>query len=625
MRILYVPLLFVIVNTSFAQKLALPYNVKKAYENGTRSYKGVPGEKYFQNRAVYSIKASFDPEKGTVNGKEEIVYFNNSDVSLSEIVIRLYQDVFKKGNKRDEPVPEAFLTDGMVINSVKVNDVELGDGSKVINTRSGTNFFLSLVEDIKPKDSTIINIDWQTKMPPAHAHRFGKYGEGDWFVALWYPQIAVYDDIDRWDVWSYTGLYEFYNDFNDYNVEIEVPAGHMVWATGSWVNAAAILSPEIYEKYQESLTSDESIQILSSGDLLSKKAFKKRKKLKFKFQARHVPDFAFAVSDSYLWDAGSVITDSVSKERTVVNAVYPSEARNFDQVAKLGMESVSHFTFNSLGVKYPYPNVTVFNGEGGMEYPMMVNQADGNLSSLTFVTMHEIFHGYFPFYTGTNERKYAWVDEGLTTYLPVGTELEISESPVYQLPLINQSYNYNAGEEKDLPLFIPSAFNREASYGHHAYFRPAVAFSVVERYLGKETFRKSIREFVDRWNGKHPTGYDLLFTLNDIAGEDLSWLTVPWFSGYGWADLGIKKVERQGNNLVVTIENIGGFPVPVELKFIGADGRIVNKAKKADCWKTGNEFVKIGLEKSEDIIRIELGSPFIPDKESKNDYYYFNK
>ena len=252
---LYRLLLLILSVTAFnsyikAQAYYLPYNLQEAYyKDSTRSLAGEPGPHYFQNKASYTIKADFDPEEGMLTGEESIVYYNNSTDSLYYFVIRLYHDILKKGGLRDEEIPIEHLTKGVEISYLSINNDEVNENSAHYFQRSGTNLFIGLNYYINPGDSVFFNIKWTTQIPPGHVHRFGKYGDGNWFVAYWYPQIAVYDDIDGWDTKSYTGSYEFYNDMNDFKVDITVPGKYLAWATGTWLNAQEILNENVHQVF----------------------------------------------------------------------------------------------------------------------------------------------------------------------------------------------------------------------------------------------------------------------------------------------------------------------------------------------------------------------------------------
>lgn len=624
MRVIVLSVFLVSSIIGISQKYYMPDEILEAYKKGTRDLRGMPGSDYFQNSAHYSIKASFDPVKGILQGTSKIKYVNNSPDSLYFIVIRLYHDIMRKGNIRDEEVGAEDIGKGVQIHSLVIDNIEYINNPDVFINRSGTNLLAVLPEYLVPNGNVMLSIRWTTQLPGKHLHRFGHYGQDNWFVAYWYPQIAVYDDVDGWDQINYTGTYEFYNDFASFDVEVSVPKGHIVWATGDWENPESVLSERKLEKYNQAQASDQQISIIGRDDWDNNSVFKKSGKLKYHFLADNVTDFAFAVSGNYLWDAASVITDSVAGARTVVHTAYPVDATGFDNLAAYAVRAVKHFSGTSLGIPYPFPKATIFNGDGGMEFPMMVNQREESLESNNFVAMHELFHAYFPFMTGLNEKKYAWMDEGLTSYLPMETESFLG-GYYFTMPKVNQNYNFFAGRYDEAPLMWPSYELRDFSYQHQAYFRSSVALFILEQYLGRAKFRGAIREFALRWSGKHPTGYDFIFTLEDYCHEDLGWLIRPLFFERAWADIAISNARIKDNILTVELINQGGFPLPVDIRVIQDDGQVHTEHLGVEVWKKGQKSILYNITGIKDFKKVEIGNPDLPDKDTSNNFLYPTK
>jgi len=146
------------------------------------------------------------------------------------------------------------------------------------------------------------------------------------------------------------------------------------------------------------------------------------------------------------------------------------------------------------------------------------------------------------------------------------------------------------------------------AYRHHAYSRSSTAFYVLFRYLGEEKFSKALQVFTERWNGKHPTPYDLFYTFDHIADENLEWFWKPWFFDLAYADLAIGEIE---NNRVEII-NKGGFPVEVKLILTTKDGKTHNYGAKANIWKNGIKSVWINIAEK-DIVSYKLGTELVPD------------
>lgn len=603
----------------YAQKIYVPYNIQQAVINKTRTNSGVPGEKYFQNHSSYKIKARFNTRTGELNGRANITYFNNSTDTLHKIVMRVYQNIFRPDAIRDDEVEAINQSEGMVISDLYVNGESYSNEMSLHTRTEGTNFYILLKNDLRPGDSCQINIAWNFTMPQTAVHRFGKYSDATFFVAMWYPQIAVYDDIDGWDEMQYNSTQEFYNDFNDFDVTISVAAGNMVWATGNWVNAEDLLTAQVFDRYQKAGSGEELVHIIRQGDLVNNAIFKGGRN-SFRYIAKQIPDFVFATSNHYLWDATSVIVDSQNKKRVLVSAVYPVESVDFSNVAAVGAEIVERLSSESYGISYPYFAVTVFNGDGGMEYPMMINnRSSRNYSSSVFLTLHEIAHGYFPFMTGINERKYSWIDEGLTSYLPMETQDSL-KSDYNTMSSFVARYDVMSGTDADIPLMVPAYQTKEYSYLYYSYYRSTMAFYMLENLMGRDTFRLAIRNFIETWKGKHPTPYDLFNCFKKATQTDTEWLIDQWFFGSGYPDLAIADVSTDNENVKVHIRNMGNFPVPVVLNFIYENGDTITVKRNIAIWKDHsrlhiNQPIKPGLKK------IELGNFTIPDKDRKDNLY----
>ena len=234
---------FLLTIQSFPQeKLFIPRNIHSAYEKGTRSPDGKPGAEYWQNSSEYKIDVEFEPSSYLIRGNEEITYYNNSPDTLKRIVLRLYPNVFKKGSARDYSIIPEGLTEGVSIKKLVVgtNEIDLDNRSifRVVNTIA----IVYLNKYVQPKTSVNLLIEWSFNISSKATLRMGVYDSTTVLVGYWYPQIAVYDDIDGWDNNNYGGQEEFYNDFSSFEVSITLPNNFGVWATGELQNPKAVLS-----------------------------------------------------------------------------------------------------------------------------------------------------------------------------------------------------------------------------------------------------------------------------------------------------------------------------------------------------------------------------------------------
>jgi len=605
-------IVFLAFNNLSAQNsgdLFMVKEIKKAYENKTRSFDGKPGINYFQNRTDYKISAEFFPKTRIIEGKEIITYKNNSPDSLSDLYVKLYQDLYKKGVSRDWDIGSVDLHDGVEIKSIKINGNEIDVNSNRVK-RNSTIMHLYLLKKINPKSTNKIEIEWSLIIPETVCIRMGTYDKTNFMIAFWYPKISVYDDINGWNTIPHKGQCEYYNDYGDFDVEIIVPSDFNVWSSGVLQNTEEIFNEKYINRINKAAVSDEIVHVITKDDRTENNITKKAKKHTWKFRADYLPDFAFAVSNKYLWDASSV---KVCEKRVIVNAVYKENSKDFHEVADISKKTIDYFSTKIPAIPYPYPQLTAFNGKGGMEFPGMINDGDADDRNGTlFVTSHEIGHTYFPFYVGTNEQKYAWIDEGLITFFPRKVIVEYTDEKGYN-PFKNlfRSYNYYAGSFSEIPLMISST-NTGVAYRYQAYSRSSIAFYTLFELIGKENFNKGLQEYTKRWNGKHPTPYDLFFTFNEVVGEDLAWFWEPWFFDLGYADLSIGELNKKSEITELTIENKGSFPVPINLEIIYMDNTKLQFNKASSIWKNGAKSFLVEIPKGE-IKKIILDTELTPD------------
>lgn len=608
-----------IAQICFSSDLKMPKEVKKTYINQTRSYDGKPGINYWQNYSEYNIKAEIDPKTRLLTGSEKIVYYNNSPDTLKNIVLKLYQDMYKKGAARNTELNPETVTDGVKLSKLIVDGNILGlNVDEKIISYFGTNLIIKLASPLLPKSKTTIDVDWSFTIPKGTDIRIGTYGESTFFVGYWYPKVAVYDDIRGWDMISYNAEHEFYFDYSDINVELTVPNGFGVWATGMLQNPDEVLNDTYLKRYNESLVSDKLVNIVARQDS-GKEVYKHQNGFTtFKYSAKNISDFAFGMSDFYLWDGTSIELEL--GKRVVCFSAYNPVSDFFTQAAIMAKRTIEFFSKEMPGLIYPYPQITVFNGDGGMEFPMIVN--DGQFSNKVndvYVTTHEIAHMYFPFYVGTNESRYAWMDEGMAYFLPWDLQIELSEFDHRTRAAVG--FSKWAGNEMDIPMILPSILTRDPHLSMMSYYKPALAYEALKSVLGDELFKRCLREFIERWSGKHPTPWDMFYTFEDVAKKDLSWFWNPWLFESHIPDLAIKDVKAEKNKSKVLIENVGNLPVPIDLTLIFEDGTQTKLLVSALIWEKGNKDIWLEAETKSEIKSVELLNKNVPDADPSNNKF----
>ena len=594
----------------------IPRDIRSAYEQGTRSYDGNPGAHYFQNRADYKIKAEVDPVSHVLTGYEKITFYNNSPFNLKEIGLRFYQNIFVKGGNRGRTVNQSDLTDGVQLTSLTLNGrvVNLENNPPVIY-ESQTNTFFRMMA----KSGTINTIEatWKLTFPHEKEERMGGIDETSFFISYWFPQVAVYDDIDGWDTFDYNNVAEMYNEYGNYDVTITVPQQFVVWAGGELQNPEEVLSEGCLTRYMTAKNGKRIVQIITKKDIRKKEVTQEGKQ-DWKFKASDVSDFAFGISDHYLWDA--IKMDAGNNQSVFVQSAYLASSPYYGQVAEMSAYVISQLRDSVIRVPFPYPSMTVFYGNDGMEFPMIVNDEDQESEARTwFLTAHEISHTYLPFLVGINQRRYGWMDEGMTTVF--GQDIHSRKTSLYDL---RQMYLYMypqiAGTQEDVPQIVNSSYLSNIIFQQHEYMRPSMAFWTLRDILGKETFMKCLGGFIERWAGKHPTPYDMFFTFNDISGENLNWFWQPWFLDFDYPDLGISSVDNSGSENRILLENKGGMPFPSNLEVRFTDGTSRNIFIDARVWQQ-NKMHIVSVAKNKNISGLVLHTEGYPDCDAGNNKY----
>lgn len=578
-------LLILISNITAQTSYPTPVEFQKSFEDKTRDTSGMPGVNYFTNYSDYTIEANFNPETGKIDGSEQIIYHNNSNDTLNSITIRLYYNLFQSGAQRDFPISSQDLNSGVLISLLQIGAKNIDLSSTSTN---GTNLVVKLPENLAPKGQITLKINWQAQVPLNSTVRTGRYGKNNYLVAYWYPQIAVYDDVFGWDNNVYTGAQEFYNDHSNFDVNITVAAPYLVWGAGVMTNVNDVYTKKYADLIKKATYSDTVIKILTQADYKDGKILKDKKANTFHYTAEKVPDFAFAVSQSHNWDAVGISMPDRT-QRVLISGIYADSSKIYHRLAEVSRKIISYFSFQKPQIYYPYTTMNVFEGQGGMEYPMMVNIGDiEDSSSFFYVVAHEVGHTYFPFYCGTNETRYAWMDEGFINFFPRYAVDEIFKC--HTLNDVVKNYQKVAGSVYDLPIMIPSnIFKNFTIYRNIAYNRPAYAFLVLHDYLGDSLFFAVIREFANRWHYKHPYPLDFINTTEQVTKSDLSWFFIPYFYQMDYADLAITNVKVEGG-IYFTVENKGGLPMPINVLITYQDGRTQTVTKDISCWKNSNHI-----------------------------------
>ncbi|PWS29121.1 peptidase [Pedobacter yonginense] len=590
---------------------------QNTYAKGTRNVDGKPGQKYWQNIANYNLKVNFNPASRLLKGSVEVVYTNHSPDTLKEIWFKLYPNLYKKGTPRKTKFAESDLGEGVNINKMVSN------GKTISNFKiDGTNMTVN-VPAVLPGKSITFSIDYHYTLNRGSHMRTGQVDEGSHFVAYFFPRIAVYDDVDGWNKFPYTGSEEFYNDFDHFNAEITVPGGYGVWATGDLKNASSVFQKDVVKRMLSAEKNDAVIDVITEKDLAEKKVTQPNPFNTFKFEAKNVTDFVFALSDHYLWKSSSLVVDPTTKRRTRVDAVFNPKHKDYYEVIDFARKTVESMSYKFPKWPFPYNHETIFDGLDQMEYPMMVNDnpVDNRADAIT-LTDHEIFHTMFPFYMGINETKYGWMDEGWAT---IGEWLI---SPMIDSTIVDeygiQPTASSSGGKDDTPIMTLTPDLRGSGSFTNSYPKPGLAYLYIKDYLGEELFTKALHTYIKNWNGKHPMPYDFFYSINAGSGKNLNWFWKAWFFEGGVTDMAIKAVSKTADGYSIIIENKSIKPLPIDLTLSYSNGTVEKNHSTIGVWEKGNKQVVIDIKTNKTLEKVVMGSAHIPDKVKSDNSYSVN-
>lgn len=597
--------------------------------NDFRSASGAPGNAYWQQKADYDIDAFLNEKELLLEGSEQITYYNNSPDALNYLWLQLDENEHKANgdaakmseNKVYQPITDIQLQEldvekklkGLGVNIISITDALGAPLPYIINN---TMLRIDLPVVLKSKQQIIFKIKWNYKIP--ERLKIGGRGgceffEGDgnytFTIAQWYPRMCVYNDYGGWNNKQFTGRGEFSLAFGNFKVRMKVPADHMVGATGVCTNLQAVLTPAQFAKWTQAKTADKPVEIGTLDEAKAKEKNPDHTNFKtWSFSAENVRDFAWTSSRKFVWDAMSVKQNG---KPVMCMSYYPKEA--YALYNRYSTKTVAHTirTYSKYSIPYPYPTAISVEAANGMEYPMICfnygrTEADGTYTErvkygMIGVIIHEVGHNFFPMIVNSDERQWAWMDEGLNTFLQFLTEQEFDNNFPSSRGPASKITDYMKMPKSQLEPIMVNTENI-VLYGPNAYAKPATALNILrETIMGRELFDFAFKQYSQRWAFKHPTPADFFRTMEDASAVDLDWFWRGWFYDINPVDLAIDSVK------VFTVQH-------ATQKMVKMDTTKINKP--AD-------------KKFEHITQLrnrESGMKFLVDTDtSLRDFYFYNK
>ena len=614
-------------------------------KNGTdtRSASGQPGAKYWQNRADYSIAAILNDVTNEISGTETLTYTNNSPDKLAYLWLNVDQNLFKKDSRGNAVIPikgsrngakGQDFDGGFQFKSVKI--VSTLNGKSIENEAkyiiSDTRMQIQLPQGLAGNGSKIqVKFNFSFISPEYGSDRMGildtKNGKV-FTVAQWYPRMCVYDDNLGWNTSPYLGAGEFYLEYGDFDISITAPAKHIVVCSGELLNPNEVYTAEQMKRWAVAKASDKTVMIRTADEVTNKNSRPEGKSsLTWKFKIQNSRDVAWASSASFIVDAAKINLPSGKKSLAI--SAYPGESDGKDawsratEYTKSSIENYSKRYF-----EFPYPAATnVAGNEGGMEYPGIVFCGyESKGQDLWGVTDHEFGHGWFPMIVGSNERLFAWMDEGFNTYIN-GISSEDFNNGEYKQPKTNMNRMATVLTDSSLePIMVAPDNFKEAHMGILAYQKPGAGLDMLRNtIIGKDRFDFAFRNYVANWAFKHPTPDDFFRSIENGVGEDLSWFWRGWYQKNWQLDQAISKVKYINgdakNGAIVTVNNYQKMVMPLILEIKTKSGVVSRKTLPVEIWQRNNEWsFKIDTKEELESIKIDPDAVFPDINETNNNW-----
>lgn len=699
-----------------------PFTYEWPTPDESRLASGAPGPKYWQQQADYKISVTLDAENNRLAGSETVVYHNNSPHTLTYLWVQLDQNKRKAHSACnlmqpasnfdlftdfDEVEEEPPFDGGMNIQSLtdaKGNDLKY--------TVVETNMRIELPQPLAPGQTFTFSTEWDYEINDATLEgrsgyeMFSSDGNAIYEIAQFYPRMCVYDNVKGWQNKPFFGPAEFALEFGDFEVAVTAPADHIVSATGELLNGKEVLSETQLERLEAVRQEKGSVKyIVTPEEAADNSEGRASRKVKtWKFSAQNVRDFAIASSRKFAWEASLV---DVGKNEVLVQSFYPNEAVPLWN--KYATHSAIHAlkVYSRMTVDYPYPVCNVINGPvWGMEYPMMAfcggrpNLGGGYSRYVKYamisVVMHEVGHNFFPMVINSDERRWAWMDEGLNSFCQFIAEQEFEPNYPSRRGFPEKIAGYMRSSDQNPIMTNPESILQN---GRTSYEKTAVGLNILrETVMGREVFDMAFKEYANRWKFKHPEPSDFFRTMEDASGVDLDWYWRAWFYSTDPVDIGISLFEDEfesesgpsafleisGPNLTqirnleeirqfyvderpelqdgyssktgihagdpvdtllaafigavatgesghsdekqvfttkITLENIGGVPMPVTLKIFYANGQSEILRYPAQIWMKNNTTFLAKITSDQQVIAVSADpQKELPDIDRENNF-----
>lgn len=574
---------FFVITSSFAQEQTKTQKTQQGHSdqnkfrqlkdvlatpNDQHTASGAPGSQYSQQKVDYIMHIRLEESTNKIYGSEKITYHNNSKDQLEYLWVQLDQNMRADDSKTPLAkstgaasfiTPSKFQSTYMKENKgfgFHIEKVE-SKGIPLSHFINNTMMRINLPKPLASGDTFKFSIQWNYKINDINKDggRSGLEtfpdGNNNYTIAQFFPRLAVYNNVEGWQNMQFWGRSEWALEFGDYEVNITVPADHIVDATGVLQNEKNVLTKQQRKRWEKAReTFDNPVLIVTQTEAEKNEKTRTTNTKTWKFKAKKVRDFAFASSRKYIWDA---MATNINGKTVMAVSLYPKEGNPLWEEHSTRAVATTLVEYSKLTFEYPYPKaISVHSQRQGMEYPMICfnygrPNPDGSYSDRTKkgmlgVIIHEIGHNFFPMIVNSDERQWTWMDEGLNSFVQILAEL-VYDSVLFATNPTKEITKYMSGDQSNIsPIMSQGDYVNQ--FGPNAYTKPAAGLYMLRKTIMKpQLFDHAFRSYSKRWMFKHPTPADFFRSMEDASGMDLDWFWRGWFYTTDVNDIGIKEVK----------------------------------------------------------------------------------
>ncbi|MDQ3099993.1 MAG: M1 family metallopeptidase, partial [Bacteroidota bacterium] len=495
-------------------------------------------QEYFQQRVDHVIDVRLDDHAHFLHASQQFTYTNNSPVALDSIWMHLWPNAYSKPNTALDK--QMLRTGDVKLHFAKEEDrgridsLDFKmDGNSLVwgyHEEHPDIAWIKLQAPLPPGSSITITTPFRVKIPHSRYSRLGHTGQA-YHITQWYPKPAVYD-ADGWHAMPYLTMGEFYSEFGTFDVSITLPENYVVGSTG-------ILQENTAETAFMEARSQAAVNSTSNEFPPSAPQTKT-----IRYVQENVHDHAWFADKRFIVRKDVITLPKSGRTVTAWAMFTPKNAELWSDAVTYVKESVR--LYSEWVGDYPYDACTVVDGTisagGGMEYPMITIIGEmGDKEALDNVIAHEVGHNWFYGILGSNERDYAWMDEGMNSFVELRymRERYPAGSLTIDVPLLRglikdildphrfQSegiYALNARRNLDQPSQLHSSLFTMVNYAGMVYSKTALIFDHLFAYLGPEVFDRCMHSYYDKWKFKHPSPANVRAVFEQESGKDLSWV-----------------------------------------------------------------------------------------------------